>query len=89
MQKREVIELLDGMVKAGFLLQESPGRYRRNAADLFLTGTFVRDHSRLSIVPDKGGDTLYVSENNARQPYRAIKSSTYSFPEENTGERPK
>ena len=66
MQKREVIELLDGMVKDGFLLQESPGRYRRNAADLFLTGTFVRDHSRLSIVPDKGGDTLYVSENNAR-----------------------
>lgn len=29
MQKREVAELLDGMVKEGFLLQESPGRYRR------------------------------------------------------------
>ena len=54
------------MVKEGFLLQESPGRYRRNAADLFLSGTFVRDHSRLSIVPDNGGDALYVSENNAR-----------------------
>ena len=66
MQKREVVELLDGMVKEGFLLQESPGRYRRNAADLFLSGTFVRDHSRLSIVPDNGGDALYVSENNAR-----------------------
>ena len=66
MQKREVAELLDGMVKEGFLLQESPGRYRRNAADLFLSGTFVRDHSRLSIVPDNGGDALYVSENNAR-----------------------
>ena len=66
MQKREVVVLLDNMVKEGFLLQEGPGRYRRNVADLFLTGTFVRNHHRLSITPDNGGDPVAVSESNAR-----------------------
>ena len=66
MQKREVVVLLDNMVKEGFLLQEGPGRYRRNVAALFLTGTFVRNHHRLSITPDNGGDPVAVSESNAR-----------------------
>ena len=66
MQRREVVALLDNLVQEGFLLQESPGRYRRNPADLFLSGTFVRNHNRLSITPDNGGETISVSESNAQ-----------------------
>ena len=66
MQRREVAALLENMEQEGFLLQESPGRYRRNPADLFLSGTFTRNHHRLSITPDNGGEAIEVSESNAR-----------------------
>ena len=65
MQKKEVVAILESLLREGFIEQESPGRYRRNIADLVLTGTFTRQPGHLAIQPDKGGDTLRVSEANA------------------------
>ncbi|MCD8287320.1 MAG: ribonuclease R [Porphyromonadaceae bacterium] len=65
MQKKEVAQLLDNLVQKGFLIQEFPGHYRRNKADLFLSGIFTRDHNRLYISPDKEGELIYVSECNS------------------------
>ncbi len=66
MQKKEVIAILEVFLHEGFIEEESPGRYRRNATDMILTGTFTRQTGRLTIQPDKNNEPLYVSEINAR-----------------------
>lgn len=66
MQKKEVIAILESLLREGFIEEESPGRFRRNAVEVLLSGTFNRQLGRLTITPDKGGEPVYVSEKNAR-----------------------
>ena len=84
MQKKEVVAILESLLKEGFLEQDSPGRYRRNLADMVLAGTFTRQHGRLLVQPDNDGTLLYVSEANAlhalhgdRVEYAAISHGKY------------